>query len=316
MAEPCRDYADAIAADDFPLAIVNRPARRANDTLRVIAFNARWGRQLDGIIACLRRPPLEGADVILLAEADRNMRRSQSRDVAAEIAEALEMSFAYVPEFAPRSQIADTKSFLGNAILSAYPLADVRAITLPNYRGPRRARRLFGKPRGLVAAITPNARAVTVGIAHLNSRTAPFGRERQMAQFLAEFPTGPAIIGGDFNTTTMQLAGLRDVIKLLLLMGLRLGRFRHPEGYEPLFARLREADFQIDGANATGHPTFTFSGAVPRWARPKLDWIALRGVEAVEGSAAVIAPKIGCFGRRVSDHDFVMCTVRTKQRFG
>jgi hypothetical protein len=131
-----------------------------------------------------------------------------------------------------------------------------------------------------------------------------------MARFLAELPKGPAIIGGDFNTTTMELAGPRDLIKLLLLMALRPRRFRQPDAHEPLFARMSEADFRIDGANAIGRPTFTFSGAVPRWARPKLDWIALRGVQAVEGSAAVVAAKTGRFGRRVSDHDFVTCDVR------
>jgi hypothetical protein len=49
---------------------------------------------------------------------------------------------------------------------------------------------------------------------------------------------------------------------------------------------------------------------VPRWSRPKLDWIGLRGLEAVRGSAAVVAAKTGVFGRRISDHDFVMCEVR------
>jgi endonuclease/exonuclease/phosphatase family metal-dependent hydrolase len=310
VTEPSRDEAGTIAADDFPFTIVNRAAWPPADVLRVAALNAQWGRRLDGVIACLRRPPLKGAGVILLAEADRNLRRSRNRDVAAEIAEALGMSFAYVPEFAPRGQMPHPISFLGNAILSAYPLAEVRTIELPNYRQPRRVRRLAGKPRGLAATITPNGRAVTIGVAHLSSRAAPAGRERQMARFLAELPEGPAIIGGDFNTTTIELARPRDVLKVMLLMAVRPWRFRRPDAYEPLFARLSEAGFRIDGANTIGRPTFTFSGAVPRWARPRLDWLALRGLRAMEGSAAVVAAKTGRFGRRVSDHDFVTCRVR------
>jgi hypothetical protein len=108
----------------------------------------------------------------------------------------------------------------------------------------------------------------------------------------------------------MELAGLRGAIKAMLLSGLTPGRFRRPEAYEPLFARLAEAKFRLEGANATGHSTFAWSGAVPRWMRPKLDWIALRELEPVPGSAAVVAAKTGRLGRRISDHDFVTCQVR------
>jgi endonuclease/exonuclease/phosphatase family metal-dependent hydrolase len=256
------------------------------------------------------RPPLQGAAVILLAEADRNLWRSQNRDVAAELAAALKMSFAYIPEFAPRSQMPHPRSFLGNAILSAYPLADVTRVLLPNYRQPRHVRRLVGEPHGLAVRIEANGRLLTIGMAHLNSRTLPAGRERQMVRFLAGLPPGPAIIGGDFNTTTMELAGARDAIKAMLLLTLIPWRFRRPEAYEPLFARLAEANFRIEGANAIGRPTFTFSGVVPRWMRPKLDWIALRELEPIEGSAAVVPARTGRLGCRISDHDFVTCEVR------
>ena len=50
--------------------IVNRPARAAQRTLKTVVFNARTGARFDGILACLRRPPLADADVIMLCEAD------------------------------------------------------------------------------------------------------------------------------------------------------------------------------------------------------------------------------------------------------
>jgi endonuclease/exonuclease/phosphatase family metal-dependent hydrolase len=308
---------ETVAAAEFPPVIVNRAAWPATDKLRVVAFNARWGLRLEQIIARLRRPPLMGAAVLLLTEIDCNVRRSHNRDVAAEIAEALAMSFAYVPEFAPRSQMPRPVSFLGNAILSGYPLSNVRAVALPNYRLPRRLRRLTGGPCGIAATINPNGtagpdgREITIGVAHLHSRTAPAGRERQMECYLQALPSaGPAIIGGDFNTTTVALMRAREVIDALRLAALSPRRFRRPMRYEPLFARLAAAGFGIEGANAMGQATFTYSGAVPRWARPKLDWLALRGLEPVEGSAAVVAAKTGMLGRRFSDHDFVTCVVR------
>jgi len=299
------------AAAQFPPVIVNREAWPVSDTLRVVAFNAQWGLRLDEIIACLQRPPLKGAGLILLAEIDCNVKRSHNRDVAAEIAEALGMSYAYVPEFAPRSQMPNPVSFLGNAILSGYPLIGVRKVALPNFRMPRRARRLNGEPQGIVARIEPKGRPITVGLAHLHSGIGPAGRERQMTQYLKGLPEkGPAIIGGDFNTTTAALMEPRDLVKVMMLMALTPWRFHRPMRFEPLFARLAAAGFGLEGANAMGRPTFTFSGAVPRWMRPKLDWLALRGLEAVAGSPAVVAAKTGRFGRRVSDHDFVTCVVR------
>jgi len=299
------------AAAEFPLVTINRTAWPRLNTLRVAAFNAQWGLKLDEIIACLKRPPLEGAGLILLAEIDCNVSRSRNRDVAAEIAEALRMSFLYVPEFAPRNQMPRPVSFLGNAILSGYPLTEVRSIALPNFRMPRRARRLAGLPHGCVATINPNGREIAVGMAHLNSRTGPAGREKQIVQYLKGLPEArPTIIGGDFNTTTVSLMTPAEAIKTMILLALTPGRFRNPISYEPLFRRLAAAGFGIEGANAMSRATFAVSGVVPRWMRPKLDWLALRGVEPVRGSAVVVAAKTGVFGRRFSDHDFVTCVVR------
>jgi endonuclease/exonuclease/phosphatase family metal-dependent hydrolase len=306
-----RRASDETAAAELPPVIVNRPARGAADTLRVVAFNARWGLRLYDIIERLRRPPLTGADLIFLSEIDCNVRRSSNRDVAAEIAGALGMSFAYVPEFAPRSQASNPVSFLGNAIVSSQPITGIKTVALPNFRPPRSVRLMIGGPRGMAAAINFCGRQITAGIAHFHSRTAPAGRELQMARFLEGLPAaGPAIVGGDFNSTTIELRGARGMIMAMMQLALTPRRFRMPMRYEPLFAQLAEKNFRIEGANAMGKPTFTFSGAVPRWARPKLDWIALRELEPVEGSAAVVPAKTSLFGRRISDHDFITCKVR------
>jgi hypothetical protein len=82
-------------------------------------------------------------------------------------------------------------------------------------------------------------------------------------------------------------------------------RFRAPESHEPLFERIKEGGLEIDGVNVKYRSTFTFSGAIPRLMRPKLDWLAVRGLRPIAGTAAVIAPKQSLFSRRASDHDFV-----------
>jgi endonuclease/exonuclease/phosphatase family metal-dependent hydrolase len=295
--------------------LVNRPARGERRQLKIVAFNACSGRSLDKISIVLRRPPLNHPDIMLLSEMDWRTRRASGRETAAELAADLGMSFAYIGEFGFSGDGGEPVPSVGNAILSNRPLADVRVLPLSNFpRGRGRRRRIprrTGAPAGLVAKVMVNRRPLMLGIAHLNSRWNPGGRELQMGQFLEGFPSGAAIIGGDFNTTTVDLGSLASYLKVMVLSLLVRRRFRHPQKWEPLFERLREAGFETAGANVNGTATFTPSRLVPPIVRPKLDWLALRGLTALAGSAAVVPARMSRFSPRFSDHDFIMCTVET-----
>jgi len=310
------DAGAAVSAEfsAFSTTIVNRPARAARDTLKTIAFNARTGAHFEGILACLRRPPLADADVIMLCEADWHLIRSFDREFAAELAAELGMSFAYGPEFTIRRPPGAPPAFLGNAILSSAPLADSRTIALPTVGVSRRNARLIGQPRALIATTVFGGRQITIAVAHLHSRWTPEGRALQMAAVLEHLTTSgiaeATILGGDLNTTTTGLATPYDFAMVAARLVRRPWRFRYPERYEPLFAHLARAGFEVRGANVPGQPTFTFIRAIPPPLRPKLDWIALRGLEPIPRSARVIAARESFFSPRVSDHDFVMCEVR------
>ena len=54
----------------FPPIVVNRAARRPGSRLRVVLLNAAGGKRFREIVTCLKRPPLQGADVILLCEVN------------------------------------------------------------------------------------------------------------------------------------------------------------------------------------------------------------------------------------------------------
>ena len=307
-------------APAFSTTIVNRPARTVRNTLKTIVFNARSGARFEGILACLRRAPLAGADVIMLCEADCHLNRSFDREIAAELAAELGMSFAYGPEFTIRRPPGSRPAFLGNAILSSAPLAGARTIALPTTDMSRRHARLIGQPGALVATAAFGGRQLTVAVAHLHSRWNPAGRALQMAALLERLAsegvagsagnTDATILGGDFNTTTTALDTPRAIAMVAARMARRPWRFRYPERYEPLFEQLARAGFDLRGANAPGKGTFTFNRAIPPPLRPKLDWIALRGLKPSPGSARVVAARASFFGPRVSDHDFVMCEVR------
>jgi endonuclease/exonuclease/phosphatase family metal-dependent hydrolase len=301
----------------YDSVVENRPTTLAPGPLRVVAFNAQGGVRFEGVLRCFAREPLRSASIILLSEADFLTRRSGKRKVAAELAQALDMSCAYVPEFGFVSTKGSIVSFLGNAILSREPIEDVSAIPLPKVsaRYPRIPRSLGSVTRkgnqvAIVGTVRIRGKAVHLCIAHLDSRAAPEGRDRQIAAMLERFPSeGPAIFGGDLNTTTVELINPASARIVLREMLLNSRRFRYPQEHEPLLARLEAAGFSTRGANADGRATFTFSRLVPPWMRPKLDWIALRDLAPVDGSARVIPARPSLFAPRVSDHDFIAVDV-------
>lgn len=296
----------------FPPIVVNRAARPVRSRIRVVLLNVAGGHWLSAVVGCLKRPPLDDADVILLCEADSGTRRSRRTDVASELAAALDMSYASVPEFGITRGDGKIFAHLGNAILCTQPVEDVVAVAMPSPRMPPLFPKLpsrfvrVGTPTGFYASARFGRETITLGVAHLNSRCTPAQREVQMASYMASFPSrGRAIFGGDLNTTTTELKGLSSLVGVAAQMITSPRRFRAPERREPLFERIKEGGLEIDGVNIKYRSTFTFSGLIPRLMRPKLDWLAVRGLRPVAGTAAVIAPKPSIFSRRASDHDFV-----------
>jgi endonuclease/exonuclease/phosphatase family metal-dependent hydrolase len=203
---------------------------------------------------------MKQADVIILNEVDWGLKRTGYRNVAADLASALGMNYAYGVEFvevdpialgieqfeelppADRAALAKDikvdparyKGLHGTAILSRLPLENVRlhrfehqphdwyAAELdkvkPLEKGRRKAGELIFREkvirevrRGgrmmLMAEIVnpaiPGGRA-TVVATHLESKTKPSGRRRQLRELLARIKgiDHPVIVAGDMNTTT------------------------------------------------------------------------------------------------------------------
>jgi endonuclease/exonuclease/phosphatase family metal-dependent hydrolase len=168
---------------------------------------------------------------------------------------------------------------------------------------------------GVPAALTANVKAagcrLTVAVAHLERRWDPAGRARQMKKLMEALDgVNPIVVGGDFNTTTTETDKRLELARAAFSLLLNPRRFHAPQPYEPLFEHLSEHGFAVEGANVPGEPTFTPSKFVPPLWRPKLDWLAMRGLAPVTDSATVVRAQTSRFGRRVSDHDFVVCGFR------
>ena len=300
----------AILSAAFEPTVLNRRPAGARFPLKVAALNLQGSGQVEVIAECLKRPPLHGVSVLLLSEVAWHTRWSGRREVAAELASILGMSFVFAPSWGYRSSDDGRMASLkGCAILSSQPLIGVTTPPIPVMPLRHNLQRRVDRHVGIIASIMVGGRELKVGVVHLSRSGSPQFRARQMDEYLAGFPPGdPAIVGGDFNTTTIAWSSLA-LARVAALMMVRPRRFRDPARYEPLLRRLGDAGLAIDGANLALKPTFTFTRVIPPVLRPKLDWIAMRGLHAVPGSAAVVTPRASYLARRISDHDFVVCEV-------
>jgi len=180
-------------------------------TLRVVSWNINRGLQLDGVIEFLRRTP---ADLILLQETDVNARRTQYRDVAREIAQALRMDYAFGCEFEELTQgNHSSPAYHGQANLSRLPFLESRILRFrkqsdfwrPRWFVPNThhfQRRLGGR-MALVSVMSWIEKPLVVYNVHLESRGNDGLRSGQLAELLEDVnrcaSDAPVIIAGDFN---------------------------------------------------------------------------------------------------------------------
>jgi endonuclease/exonuclease/phosphatase family metal-dependent hydrolase len=202
---------------------------------------------------------LSQADVIVLNEVDWGVKRTRYRNVAKELATALDMNYAFGVEFVEvdpltlgiekleGEEIEDrdelirnlavnrqrTLGLQGNAILSRYPLKNVRIVRFQTqghdwYEGEKADVALLEKGKrkaGEVALLEkvlrqvrrggrmmllaeiedakiPGGRATIVN-AHLEAKAKPSYRRRQLEEVLAAIKIidHPVILAGDFNTS-------------------------------------------------------------------------------------------------------------------
>lgn len=154
--------------------------------------------------------------MLLLTELDYGMARSQNRFVARDLAEELNLNYAFAPCYIALQKGSgveeyaageNTKSLHGLAMFSKYAMKNVHAVPLPNGKD-----KMFGKEkrlgylRALIADIEHPAgefRAVTL---HLDAHSSRQHRQTQMRIVLDHLDALasplPTIIGGDWNTTT------------------------------------------------------------------------------------------------------------------
>jgi endonuclease/exonuclease/phosphatase family metal-dependent hydrolase len=169
-----------------------------NNEIKVVSYNIRWrgGEELKRLAKLLNDDPeIGGASILCLQEVDRQKKRTGNSNTAKTLADELGMHYAWT---APPTAKPGDEEETGVTILSAYPLADIRRIVLPN-PGPNQRRRV-----ALGATIEINGRKWRIYSVHAETRI-PLDKKMEqynaVLQDLSQFPANtPAIVMGDFNT--------------------------------------------------------------------------------------------------------------------
>jgi endonuclease/exonuclease/phosphatase family metal-dependent hydrolase len=232
--------------------------------LRVVQWNIEKGLRFDAIARQLAgHPVLASADVVMLNEVDLGMARSGNRHVARDLAERLRMNWVFAPAHVELTKGVGTDleapgendvGLQGNAILSRFPIGEVRVVGLPVCFEPYHFHeKRYGRRVGVVARIATASGPLTLAGTHLEVRNTPKCRARQTRALLRALPPGPALVAGDFNASTFPRGNVVRTLKgTLRLLGdpdrLRAS-LRDAPAREPLFAELRRAGFAIDGWN-------------------------------------------------------------------
>src|SRR5436190_13935789 len=140
------------------------PAVRSLSQLKAIAWNIERGKNLESLLKVFRsHPEFKQADLFLLTEVDWGMARSGNRNVSGELGDAMGFYSYFAPSYYnftnghgfERNSLGENSLGLhGKAILSRFPLQDIRVIPLPNAIDKLRSKEArLGEKRALIGSI-------------------------------------------------------------------------------------------------------------------------------------------------------------------
>src|SRR5579871_6677481 len=263
---------------------------------RFVAWNVERGAQIQGQIDALRNHPLlRDAAVLLLTETDNGMVRSGNRNVARDMARALRMHYAFVPCYLNLTKGSGVEQDLpgentlglhGNALLSRYPISNVRPIFLQNGVDIMASReKRIGRQAAIAADVHfPDATITAVSV-HLDAHSTQRHRYGQLRDILEAISPGgtknAVVIGGDWNTSTYNSSRAIHAILgfwLRVFMGVDnviRNHYLHPyRRFErDLFALLEERGFDYRACNRLGEHTVSYDVEDLRATKALRDWV-------------------------------------------
>lgn len=249
--------------------------RQIGDRIRATAWNIERGIQLEGIIETLKsHKQIKESDLLLVTEVDHGMARTGNRNVAREIAQGLEMNYAFVPCYLSlvkgsgleyQVQGENTTALHGNALFSRHPLRNVHRIALPNGKDLMRGKeKRLGWQQAVAATVDHPLGSFYAVSLHLDAHSSQRHRRQQMRLVLDHLdrlePRMPILVGGDWNTSTFNsksasysilgyarrvLMGVRNVIE---------NHYPYPDRWfeRHLFRDLKKRGYRYEDLNEPG----------------------------------------------------------------
>jgi endonuclease/exonuclease/phosphatase family metal-dependent hydrolase len=288
------------------------PSSRKTLQLRAVAWNIERGTRFEGVLRELREhPQMRDSDILMLTELDYGMARSGNRFVAREIAQALELNYAFAPCYLAlnkgsglESEVSgeNTQALHGNALFSRYPLKRAHSIALPNGKDKMKGKeKRLGNQSVVIADIAHPLGELRAVSLHLDAHSTQRHRYRQMRLVLDHLetlrPSLPVLIGGDWNTSTYNskralysivgfwrrvIIGVRNIVE---------GHYIYPDRWfeRGLFGELERRGYLYRELNEPGKGTLHYdvknmavnanmADWVPQWCFRFLKW-SLRNYE-------------------------------------
>jgi endonuclease/exonuclease/phosphatase family metal-dependent hydrolase len=183
--------------------VLTQPA--TPDSIKIVSYNIRYrsGEDLRRLIELFKSDDEIGrAAIIGLQEVDRNKKRTGNVNTARQMAEELGMYYAWAAPPPPeKDKKQSPEEETGVAILSPYPLLDVKRFVLPNAGPGGRRRAAIG------ATVKIGETGVRVYSIHAEIRTSNERRLQQINAVLNDLEAHHkqverAVVLGDFNTLT------------------------------------------------------------------------------------------------------------------
>ncbi len=265
----------------------------AKASYRFLAWNIERGIEYESQLREFKgHAYLRSADVLLLTETDVGMARSGNRNIARELARELGLNYAFAPCYLNLSKGAGVEheadgendvGLHGNALLSRYPLRNTRRIALGNGRDKMRGReKRLGQQAAIIADVELPGLPLTACSVHLDAQSRQRHRRDQMELVITGLPSaGPAVIGGDWNTTTFDSSSARAVIIgyfVRVMLGARKmirGHFLRPYAFfeRDLFRLLERRGFDWRAANVLDERTTSYDVEDAKTHKNLREWV-------------------------------------------
>jgi len=340
-----------------------KPTQVEPGPIRVSGWNVERGTHLEGIIDTLKSHPiLRENDVYVLTELDYGMARSQNRRVPEELAKALDLNFAFAPCYINLEKgsgletNADGHNELGlhgNALFSKYPILGAHSVIIPNGKDKMRGKeKRLGSQNAVIGLIDHPQGQFRVVSVHLDAHSTQKHRAHQMKLVLDDldhfYPELPALIGGDWNTSTYNSRNAFLTIMgyvRRVVMGVRhviRDHFPHPDRWfeRHLFRLLEDRGYVYKNLNEPGGCTLHYdvkdlaangrmADWIPNWCfwfinwalekndgkcSMKLDWFAGKGVIPAPDNPPKVIQDVNDPSQPLSDHDPIFLEFNLSQK--